>query len=220
MIIVEAKPLDEILGMLEGKRNILVVGCEGCTAVTQAGGEKQAEVMARLVEMGLKLRGSGELNVKAASVLRQCDRQIVATTLKPLVEGVDAVLSMACGVGVQVVSDVFPSLEVFPAQNTKFMGSHDREFKVYSELCKACGDCILGETGGICPVARCAKGLMNGPCGGFAKGKCEVGGWVNDCAWVLIFNRLKERGRLDLFLKFRPPRDYKLSQSPRKLGGE
>jgi hypothetical protein len=100
------------------------------------------------------------------------------------------------------------------------MGSHNREFKIYSELCKACGDCILDETGGICPIARCGKSLLNGPCGGFAKGKCEVGGWVNDCAWVLIFNRLKERDKLDLFLKFRPPRDYKLSQSPRKLGGE
>lgn len=220
MIIVEPKPLKDVIGMVGGYGSVLVVGCEGCTAITQAGGEKQAEVTARLVEMGVKIRDNKDVKAKAVSVLRQCDRQMVATTLKPFIEDYDAVLSMACGVGVQTVADVFDGKLVFPAQNTMFMGSHDREARSFSELCKACGECILDETGGICPVARCAKALLNGPCGGFSKGKCEVGGLKHDCAWVLIFNRLKAQGRLDLFTKFRPPRDYQTMQSPRELGGE
>lgn len=218
MIIVEPKPMEEILSMVKGFDKLLVIGCEGCTAITQAGGEKQAEVMARLIEMGLKIKENKETEVKAASILRQCDRQMVATSLKPLAEEADAIISMACGVGVQVLADIFEDKIVLPAQNTKFIGSHDREIGKFSELCKACGECILDETGGICPVTRCPKGLLNGPCGGFAKGKCEVDG-KRDCAWVQIFNRLKERGRLDLFLKFRPPRDYRVSQSPRELEG-
>ncbi|RLI04964.1 hypothetical protein DRO26_03605 [Candidatus Bathyarchaeota archaeon] len=220
MIIVETKPLEEIINMVKDQKSILVVGCEGCTAITQAGGEKQAEVMARLLEMGLKTKENKEIKIKAISILRQCDKRIVANSLRPFIEDYEAILSMACGVGVQTVADIFEHKKVFPAQNTKFMGSHDRETGRFSELCKACGECILDETGGICPLTRCAKGLLNGPCGGYAKGKCEVGGWTHDCAWVLIFNRLKAQGRLDLFTKFRPPRDNQLSQSPRELGGE
>ncbi len=220
MIIVEPKPLEEVLEMVKNENSILVVGCEGCTAITQAGGEKQAEVMAHLLEMGLKLKGRKDVKIKATSILRQCDRQMVAISLKPLLEGYDAVVSMACGVGVQTVADIFSNKKIYPAQNTKFMGSHDREVGKFSEMCSACGECILHETGGVCPITRCAKSLLNGPCGGFARGKCEVGGWTRDCAWVLIFNRLKAQGRLDLFTKFRPPRNYQLSQSPRELGGE
>jgi len=97
---------------------------------------------------------------------------------------------------------------------------HDTKADKFYETCRACGDCLLHETGGICPITRCAKSLLNGPCGGQSKGKCEVGGGKNDCAWVLIYNRLKERNRLDLFTKFRPPRDYRVSEHPRELGGK
>jgi len=219
LIIVEQKPLEEIFEMLNPYNSVLVVGCDGCAAVTQSGGEKQAQVTASLIDMGSKIRKKS-LNVKAVSVLRQCDRQIVATSLKPFIEDYEVILAMGCGAGVQTIGNVFENKIVLPAHDTKFIGCHDREVGKFSELCKACGECILDETGGICPVTLCAKSLMNGPCGGNSKGKCEVGGWKKDCAWILIFNRLKNQGKLDLFTKFRPPRNYQLSQSPRELGGE
>lgn len=220
MIILEQKPLKEIIEMTKNVNKILIVGCDGCASVIQVGGEKQAKVMKTLLEMARQLKNGSKMETKAMSILRQCDREIVATSLRPLIEDYDAVLSMSCGVGVQTLAEIFEDKLVIPACNTKFIGMHDRGLERFYELCSACGDCILFETEGICPITRCAKSLLNGPCGGQARGKCEVGGWKNDCAWVLIYNRLKKKGRLDLFTKFRPPRDYRISQSPRELRPE
>ncbi len=220
MIIVQQKSLEKIFEMTEGFKNLLVVGCDGCAAIVQAGGEKQAEVLKTLLEMHRKLGRGNSSKIKAISILRQCDRQIAGSSLHPLIEDYDAVVSLACGVGVQTLADLFPNKIIIPANDTMFIGMHDTKEGKFYEMCRACGDCILFETGGICPVTRCAKSLLNGPCGGQAEGKCEVGGWKNDCAWVLIYNRLKERDRLDLFTKFRIPRDYRISEHPRELGGE
>jgi len=216
MIVVKQKPLEEILKALGESKKILIIGCDGCAAIHQAGGVKQAEVLGNLIEMAKRIKENVEVEVETGTVLRQCDREIVVKSLSQVVKDYDTVLSMACGAGVQTLAEVFQDKYVVPANNTMFIGMQDFEQQKLSELCKACGDCILHETGGICPITRCAKGLLNGPCGGQAGGKCEVGGWKNDCAWVLIYNRLKEKGRLDLFLKFRPPRDYRVSQSPRE----
>lgn len=219
MIVVKRKPIEEIVRMVGDAESVLIVGCDGCTGIYQEGGEKQVEIMKVILEMAKKLKENRDIKIKTAVVLRQCDRQICATSLRPLMGGVDVILSMACGVGVQTLAEVFEGMTVIPAHDTLFMGMQDRELGKFYELCSACGECILFETGGVCPVTRCAKGLLNGPCGGQAKGKCEVGGWVKDCAWVLIYNRLKQRGRLDLFTKFRKPRDYRTMQPPRELGG-
>jgi len=113
---------------------------------------------------------------------------------------------MACGAGVQTVGNYSDKI-VLPALNTLFLGETERLGK-FHDMCSACGDCILDETGGICPLTRCAKGLLNGPCGGQVEGMCEVGDYENECAWVQIYDRLKEQDRLDLFTKFRPPRDF------------
>jgi len=221
MIIVQPKSMDKILDMVNASKSILVVGCEGCSAVTQMGGEKQAESLALLLDLSSKLGGVGR-NVKAVSTLRQCDRQIVASTLKPLIEGYDSVICMGCGAGTQVVADIFQDKLVFPGIDTKFIGSHDRDAKAFVEMCRACGECVIDETGGICPVTKCSKSILNGPCGGNANGKCEVGGYVRNCAWVDIYNRLKAQNRLELYAKFRPPRDFRtwVSQGPREIGGE
>jgi len=216
MIGLRQKPLKDILAMLEPYERILVVGCETCAAMSQAGGLRQAEVLKRALELKFKLSGK-EASVDATSVLRQCDLGIVKEGLAELVGDHDVILSMACGAGVQTVAEAFPDLPVLPACDTVMIGSHDREAGLISEVCKACGNCILHETGGICPLTRCAKGLLNGPCGGQAGGKCEVGGWTRDCAWVKIYERLKALGRLDLFSKFRPPRDWSVGQSPREI---
>jgi len=219
LIVMEQKPLEEIIKMLDGVNNVLVVGCNGCAGIYQVGGEKQAEIMKVLLEMARKLRDGTKINAKAMTVLRQCDGQIAATTIQPLIDNYDAILSMACGAGVQTLAEAFKNKLVIPANNTKFIGMQDRELGKFYELCSACGDCVLFETSGVCPITRCAKSLLNGPCGGTAKGKCEVGGWKRDCAWILIYNRLKEKGRLDLYTKFREERDFRISHPPRELGG-
>lgn len=220
MIIVQQKPLEEILEMTENLQSLLILGCDGCSGITQVGGERQAEILRTLLEMHGKLKGKTHSKIKATSILRQCDKQITTTALHPLINDYDAVLSLACGVGVQTLANIYPNKLIIPANDTKFLGMHDtREGKFY-EMCRACGDCILFETGGICPITRCAKSLLNGPCGGQAGGKCEVGGWKRDCAWVLIYKRLKERNRLDLFVKFRIPRDYRISEHPREITEE
>jgi hypothetical protein len=227
MIVTKEKPLEEILGFLIPYKRILIVGCDGCTQPPR--GLKEAKAYAMLIEMGAKLKNR-ELQCKATTVAKQCDNHICATTLTPQVDGVDAILSLACGAGVQTLVEVFAEIPVYPGQNTVFIGSQERESGILYEKCKGCGDCILGETGGICPVATCPKGIMNGPCGGCVKGKCEVPFEVRDekgnvikiiekdCAWYLIYERLKKLGRLDLFRKYRHPRNRAVSGSPR-LGG-
>ncbi len=217
MIIVQQKPLVKIFEMTRGFKNILIAGCDGCAAVVQVGGEKQAEIMKTLMEMHRRLEGMDNSKIKAISILRQCDRQLATSPLDPLIQEYDAVLSLACGVGVQTLAELYPSKPVIPATDTEFLGMHDTKNGKFIEMCRACGDCILFEMGDICPITRCAKSLLNGPCGGQASGKCEVGGWKKDCAWVLIYNRLKESNRLDSFTKFRIPRDYRISEHPREL---
>jgi hypothetical protein len=220
VIIVQQKPLKDIFEMIQGFRSLLIVGCDGCASIIQVGGLRQAEILKSLLEMEKKVKGEKVPEVKAISILRQCDRQIAATALNPLVKDYDAVVCLGCGVGVQTLAELYGEEPIIPANDTKFLGMHDTKAEKFYEVCRACGDCILFETGGICPLTRCAKSLLNGPCGGQASGKCEVGGWKNDCAWILIYNRLKDRNRLDLFTKFRSPRDYRISEHPRELGGE
>lgn len=216
MIIVQQKPLQEIFQMASNFQRLLIVGCDGCASIIQAGGEKQAKVLKALLEMERRLKGKQELRTKATSILRQCDRQIVTTSLHPLVDDYDALISLSCGVGVQTLAELFPDKTIIPANDTKFIGMHDTKAGKFYEMCRACGDCILFETGGICPITLCAKSLLNGPCGGQINGKCEVGGYIRDCAWVLIWKRLEERGKLDLFSKFRPFRVNK-QHHPREL---
>ncbi|MBC8521510.1 MAG: methylenetetrahydrofolate reductase C-terminal domain-containing protein [Candidatus Syntrophoarchaeum sp.] len=222
MIVVEQKPLEDIIDMVKDSDRMLVLGCDGCSGIYQVGGEKQAEVLSSMLRMGKKTKGEnkeGDLKIEASTVLRQCDKEIVREALEGSIEGYDAVLSMACGAGVQTVAEVFSEKLVLPAVNTKFIGMQDREMGDLHERCSACGDCILDKTGGVCPITRCAKGLLNGPCGGQVEGKCEVGGYENDCAWILIYNKLKELEKLDQFLQFRLMRDNRISQSPRDLKG-
>ncbi|MHC1567602.1 MAG: methylenetetrahydrofolate reductase C-terminal domain-containing protein [Candidatus Syntropharchaeia archaeon] len=219
MIITKEKPLEEILDFISPHRRILVVGCDGCTQPPR--GLKEAQTMAKLIEMNGKLNKK-EIECRATTVVKQCCNTSVAN-LRTEMEGCDAMLSMACGVGVQVLNEVFPEIPTYPAQDTMFIGSEEiRQGPMY-ERCQACGECILDETGGICPVTRCAKGLLNGPCGGCVDGKCELPVKVgdktvqNDCAWYLIYHRLKELGKLDLFKKYRPPKDRSLALHPRRL---
>ncbi len=207
MIVTTQKPLDEILDFISPYSNILIVGCDGCTQPPR--GLREAKTLSQLLELGGRLRNKN-FNFKTTTTTKQCDYYLTASALKPQMEGMEAVLSLACGIGVQTIAELFPELSVFPAQNTHFMGAEEREEGILEERCAGCGDCILALTGGICPVARCAKGLLNGPCGGSENGKCEVDP-ERDCAWALIYERLKQRGKLQLLDEIRPPKDYQLS---------
>jgi ferredoxin len=210
LIITKLKPLDQIIDMVQPHEKIFIVGCTGCGAICQTCGELQVKNMAVLI--------GGIKEVVGTSVLEYpCDERVVKTELYEEVgeKHVDAFMVMACGAGIQTISEVFETACI-PAVNTIGLGKTESMGR-YFERCKACGDCILYETGGICPVTRCAKGLMNGPCGGQADGKCEVGGWKNDCAWVLIYERLKKLGRLDRFKEYRAAKDNKIKAGPTEL---
>lgn len=205
MIVTERKPFDEILETLKPYTKVLVLGCGGCATVCLTGGEKQAEELAsqlRLVSGPKKL----DLQVEFDSITRQCDREFVEN-LKQSPDNYDCVLSMACGVGVQFMSQLYPDVPFLPAMNTTFYGA-GVALGVWEEYCHGCGDCVLALTNGICPVARCSKSLVNGPCGGTNDGKCEVSSDM-DCGWYLIYKRLAEKGKLDRFRKIQPPKDWR-----------
>jgi len=206
MIVTTQKPLDEVLDFISPYSNILIAGCDGCTQPPR--GLREAKTLSQLLELGGKLRNKNFV-FKVATVVKQCDSFLAASMLKPQMDDIAAVLSLACGAGVQTIAELFPELPVFPAQNTHFIGVEEREGGILEERCVGCGDCLLTQTGGICPVTRCTKGLLNGACGGSKNGKCELDP-EKDCTWILIYERLKEQGKLEFLKEFHPPRDYQL----------
>ena len=213
MIVAEQKPIKEILEMLPRESRILVVGCDTCVTVCMAGGEKEVKVLSGV----LRLSDRGFKSVTGTSIERQCDREFVVELADQVAE-CDVVLSMACGVGVQMMSDIFQGKRVLPALNTLFMGSNE-DAGYWMERCLGCGDCVLHLTGGICPRTRCSKGLLNGPCGGSEGGMCEVDPENIECAWNLIYNRLKDMNLLERMMTIEPPRDWSTAHDggPRRL---
>ena len=209
MIITQKKPIDELLAMLTGVRKVALVGCGNCASACQTGGEKEMqELKAILEEQGIDV---------VATVLPEecCHKMLVKRDLKVLRGcGAEAVVGMACGDGVQTVADNV-QLPVYPANNTLFLGQIER-VGIFHEYCRMCGDCVLGSTGGICPITRCAKSLVNGPCGGQKNGKCEVNP-ENDCAWIQIYNRLVSLGQEDKLLQTRADKGYSETHYPRHI---
>lgn len=190
MIVAERKPLAEILDMVKDCKKILVLACRGCVTVCSAGGEREAEILASLIRLGMK-KNCKEAEIIEGSLVRQCDKEYI-DAIDEWEGKYDAIVSTACGVGVNFIANLRPADNVFPALNTTFFGG-SAEQGVWSEQCAGCGNCVLHLTGGLCPVARCAKSLMNGPCGGSVNGRCEIHAEV-DCIWQLIYDRM---GRLD-----------------------
>jgi ferredoxin len=215
MIIGERKPIEEILEMTKDYRSIYVAGCGSCVTVCLAGGEKEVGVLSSVLRIAAKKEGR-ELKIIENTIERQCEKEWVGE-MKKQVDEVDAVLSMACGVGVQLVAEMHPDKSVMPALNTSFLGYPDQH-ALFVENCRACGDCVLHLTGGVCPVARCAKQLMNGPCGGSQDGKCEINSDIK-CAWQLIHDKLKAGDRMAWMTEVQPPKRWDLAGSggPRKV---
>ncbi len=215
MIVAEQKPLEEIKGLLGEAGRVLIVGCGTCVTVCFAGGEKEAGILGSLLRMSTKMEGHAK-DVGEVTVQRQCEWEYL-DAIRDRVAEADVVLSLGCGVGVQALAERYPNAVVVPGLNTKFMGL-PLEQGVWAERCAACGQCLLGLTGGICPIARCSKQLLNGPCGGSSQGKCEVNPDI-ECAWQLIYDKLKAQGRLSLLLEITPPKDWRTSRDggPRKI---
>lgn len=218
MITAERKNFDEIRRLTDDAANVLVVGCNTCVAVSLTGGEKEAELLAtqlRLARAKAGIAGS----VETVTVLRQCENEYL-DAIAAQVNAADVVLSTACGIGPQGVAYRYPDKRVAPAMNTNMMG-YVKEHHVWTEYCVACGFCVIGVTGGICPIARCAKSLLNGPCGGSQGGHCEISPEV-PCAWQEIYERLAVLGQLDSLKRILGPKKWDVSASggPRTMKKE
>lgn len=205
MLITKQKPLEQILSYLGNEKSIFIVGCKGCAEGCQTGGEKE------VAEMKQKLEQAGKKVTGAALVDFMCNDSQVRLMLQPheaAIVSSDSLLALCCGVGVQSTSQVVDKI-VHPGCNTVSLGGRHAEWRE-AERCLECGDCVLEYTGGICPVARCSKFLMNGPCGGSVNGKCEVSKDI-PCAWQLIIDRLIKLGRLDKLQTMVAPKDWSVS---------
>lgn len=218
MIVAEQKPLEEIKALIQDANKVLVVGCGTCVTVCFAGGEREAAILASSLRMTTKLQGAA-VEVTHQTVQRQCEWEYLDQITSQVGEA-DVVLSLGCGIGVQAIAEHFPESWVVPGLNTKFLGL-PLEQGVWAERCAACGDCLLGLTGGICPIARCSKSLLNGPCGGSEAGHCEINPEV-DCAWQLIYDRLTKLGKLHMLLELRPPKNWQTARDggPRRITRE
>jgi hypothetical protein len=208
--ITRPKPAEEVDRLLDDAGRVFVIGCGTCTTLTRTGGlEEVAAEVKRLTEAGRLVTGSVVLPVA-------CD-ELTAEALAEYGDAInmaDAVLVMSCAFGVQTVARQLVKT-VVPFQNTLFIGKEKGRL-LFDEICQQCGDCILGETGGVCPVVSCHKGLVNGPCGGTNAGKCEIDS-EKDCAWTLIYERLEKLGKLDLMRRLQPPRNHQVEPSPGKI---
>jgi len=218
MIVTENKPISEIAELIKDYNKVLFLGCGGCVTVCLSGGEKETELMATVLRIKRELEGK-PLETVSYTITRQCDPEYIAS-LENTIKDVEAVVSLACGVGVQYVAERYADKWVIPAADTKHIGG-SIEHGVWEERCGLCGECILHKTGGICPVIRCSKSILNGPCGGSQYGKCEISK-DTPCAWQLIYDRLKALGRLDLLTGYQPPKDWSKARDggPRKVTRE
>ncbi|MBO4800211.1 MAG: methylenetetrahydrofolate reductase C-terminal domain-containing protein [Lachnospiraceae bacterium] len=209
MIITQKKPLEEVWQMLEGVTRVALVGCGSCATSCKTGGEPE------LQEMKEYLEANGKVVTAMIIPSESCQKLLMKKELKALKDtDTQAILTLACGDGVQTVADN-ANIPVYPATNTMFLGQVER-VGLFSEACRMCGDCVLGHTGGICPITKCAKSLVNGPCGGQRNGKCEVNP-ENNCAWIDIYYRLDALGQLDKLKTMRTDKDYKNFAFPRRI---
>jgi ferredoxin len=215
MIVAEQKKLEEIMSLLGDAQRVLIVGCGTCVTVCFAGGEKEVGILASALRMKSELE-EHPMEVDEVTVQRQCEWEYIDPLAERLGE-YDVILSLACGIGVQAMNERFPDSITLPGLNTTFLGIPEEQ-GVWEERCQACGDCILGTTCGICPIARCSKQLLNGPCGGSQNGVCEIDPDV-PCAWQLIWERAEKMGKMEQLTKVQPPKDWAQSRDggPRKI---
>lgn len=208
MIIADRKPLEEILEMIQPYGKVMLVGCKGCVTVCNVGGLKEVQILGATLRIARKKEGR-PITLDERVLERQCDPEYIEQ-LRDTYDQYDAVLSMACGVGPQFLSEAYPSQKFFPTVNTKFMGGAVQH-GVWEERCAGCGTCLIHHYDGLCPIARCSKSLQHGPCGGSAGGKCEVAKEI-ECIWDTIVRKKMEQGRLDDLLAYRSAKDWRTAR--------
>jgi len=218
MIVADKKPIEEIIEEIKDRKSILVLGCNECVTVCEAGGQKEAGILASALRMYFLNQGK-EVKIDEVTLERQCDHEYLEE-IRDIIDRYDAVVSLACGVGVQFMAEKYRTTPLYPGVNTCFLGATE-ERGLWTERCQACGNCLLATTGGICPIARCAKRLLNGPCGGSTSGKCEINQEI-DCAWQLIVDRLKSLEKMEDYEKLAPIKDWSTDRAggPRKVKRE
>jgi hypothetical protein len=208
--ITRPKPEAELERLMESYGRLFIIGCGTCVTLTRTGGEPEVRTMAEhLGQKGKLVTGHTVVPVACDNLTRECLAEFGAP-----IRQADALLIMTCAFGVQSIARQLEKA-VVPALDTLFIGK-ERGVGAFDEICRQCGTCIIGETGGICPVTACHKGLVNGPCGGTNRGKCEIDP-EKDCAWTLIYNRLKALGQVDAMRRFQGPRNHLGEPSPGKF---
>lgn len=212
MVIAETKPFNEIREIVKGYKRIMILGCGACVAICFTGGKKQVELLASALRIANKQEGN-DIEINEGMLARQCEPKFIEQ-IKDNALQYDAILSMGCGAGVQEISEIL-NIPVLPAMNTRFIGAADTNGN-FTEMCRACGDCILSLTAGVCPLTKCPKGLLNGPCGGNKDGMCEVSPDL-PCAWVKIYERLKASNKIDQLKAIIEPKDWSKTQRPGKF---
>jgi len=205
MIVASRKPIAEIKQVLAGHDKVLFVGCGTCVTVCLAGGEREVGIMSYAMRMARRLDGR-PIEIEQVTIERQCENEFIQE-LAPAAERNAAILSFGCGAGVQAIAERFPEKPVYAALDTQFLGILEEQ-AVWTEKCLGCGSCVLSDFGGICPITRCAKRLLNGPCGGSTEERCQVSP-DRPCAWQLIYRRLKAIGQLDNLERIVPPKDWR-----------
>ncbi|MGD8228851.1 MAG: methylenetetrahydrofolate reductase C-terminal domain-containing protein [Desulfobacteraceae bacterium] len=215
MIVAKNKPIEEIIEEVKGFQKLLIAGCNECVTVCESGGKKEVAVLASALRMYFMNQGN-DIKIDEVTLERQCDHEYLEE-IRNIIDQYDAVLSLACGVGVQFMAEKYLRTPVLPGVDTCFMGVTE-ERGVWTERCQGCGQCILARTGGICPVSRCAKRLFNGPCGGSTKGHCEIDKDLV-CGWQLILDRLTELEKMEDYEKLTPIKDWSTERAggPRKV---
>lgn len=218
MIVGEQKSITEIRNLVSPFKKILILGCGTCVKTCFAGGEDEVALLASALRLFLK-KEQKAIQIEELTVERQCENEFIREAAEGVARN-DAVLSLACGAGVQAVARRFPKTLVLPGVNTTFIGVLEKQ-GLFTEECSGCGDCQLDLFGAICPFTRCAKKLLNGPCGGSRGGKCEVNA-DTDCAWHLIIERLSVLGQMDRLKAYIPPKNWRTGGygGPRKLKRE
>ncbi len=214
MIVAHQKAIDEIQRMISPYQRVLILGCGTCMTVCDAGGESEVSFIHNALRLAQATKGNGAHIFSEYTLKRQCDAEFM-DLLAERVNDIDAILSLACGIGVQAVAECFPDITVLPGVNTCFMGMA-KEWGVWDERCAACGDCRLEDTAGICPITRCTKGILNGPCAGVKHDKCEANKEM-DCAWVLIYKRLERLQQLEKMRRYYPPRNFRAISRPKRI---
>jgi ferredoxin len=208
MIVAQRKSIPDLLEIVKNHKKILVLGCGTCVTVCLAGGQREVSIIASALRMATKLKGL-PLELEELTIERQCDNVFIEQAAEAI-ERNDAVLSLGCGAGVQAIAERYNSKPVYAGLDTAFIGILE-ERGVWTEKCAACGECVLHQYGGICPVTRCAKHMLNGPCSSSREDRCEVNPECQ-CAWQLIYQRLKNIGQLDRLKEIKPPKNWSLSR--------